>query len=262
MNYVEKMLVNDCKAAIDRSDSQAEIDHKGLRGTLRENVLSGVLRPWLPPYVSLGKGTIIDSQSPHSLEGEDDIIICDEQICPPLKIDHETNNGIYHYNGVVGRIEVKSSLEKGDIRQFVERSQSIARFRVDVRRLGRRKDGAYNYLLAYDSRATEKDEITRLFEVCGEKGVDPCSGLVSVFCVVGKGIYRLGRGRSGRPVWMKSAESTGPEQLARFVAMVGEMTLRAHVARQGRDIDDTLEISLGSLLKDPCWSEVPGPVGA
>lgn len=253
MNYVHRALINDARDAMSRSASQSSIDHKPLRGVLREEILTRILRPWMPPYIFLGKGTIVHtSNADRLLEGEDDIIICDEHVCPPLRVDSETRTGIYHYNGVLGRIEVKSRLEKCDIRQFVERSRTITRFKFDVRsdEIGP-IEGAYNYLLAYDSKAKEKDEFLRFREVCQEKDIDPDCGFVSLYCVLGKGIYKFGH--KNHRVWVKSGESSAEEQLARFVAIVAEMSVRAHIVRQGRSIEKSLETSLANFLPDPNW---------
>jgi hypothetical protein len=202
----------------------------------------------------LGKGTILHTVNADRLEGEDDIIICDEYVCPPLRVDPETKTGIYHYNAVLGRIEVKSTLEKSDIRQFVDRSRQITRFRIDVRsdEVGP-IEGAYNYLLAYGSKAKAKDELMRFREVCKEKNVDPDCGFVSLYCVLGKGIYKFGHGN--QRVWVKSSESSAEEQLARFAAIAAEMTVRAHIVRQGRSIEKSLEKSLADFLPDPGWTQ-------
>ncbi|GAH81443.1 unnamed protein product, partial [marine sediment metagenome] len=42
-------------------------------------------------------------------------------------------------------------------------------------------------------------------------------------------------------------------QLARFVAIVAEMSVRAHIVRQGRSIEKSLETSLANFLPDPNW---------
>lgn len=252
MNYVHRAIINDARDAITRSASQSSIDHKALRGVLREEILTRILRPWMPPYIFLGKGTIVQTSNADHLEGEDDIIICDEHVCPPLRADSETRTGIYHYNGVLGRIEVKSRLEKSDIRQFVERSHAITGFRIDVRSEAIGPiEGAYNYLLAYHSKAKDKDELARFREVCLEKHIDPESGFVSLYCVLGKGIYKFGH--ENQRVWVKSSESSEEEQLARFVAIAAEMSVRAHIVRQGRSIEKSLETSLANFLPNPNW---------
>ncbi len=256
MHYIAKTLLADAEAAINKSFIQNKINHKNLRGTLREDILLAFMETRRPYFLEPGKGTIIDTRDQEQYEGEDDVILYDKEITPAIKICSRGTNGVYHYNGVLGRIEVKSSLEAEDYLQFVKRSQAVAQFRVDVRSEPKGIEGAYNYLFGYDSRAKDKHEIMRFYEACQKSGMDPVSGKVSIICVLGKGIYRLHHdGRRG--FWQCArADETKAQQLVRFVAMVSEMSLQLHIKRIGRIVKDSLEISIGNFLWEPNWEEV------
>jgi hypothetical protein len=120
-------------------------------------------------------------------------------------------------------------------------------------------DAAYNYLLAYDSRARNKPEIDRFYEACKNIGADPLSGIANVICVLGKGIYRL-FGDDKRRFWQEAKADNSPaHQLVRFVSMVSEMTLRLHINRVGRKVENSLEISIGNYLWEPRWEEATLP---
>ena len=257
MHYIAETFLVDAQAAIDRSSLQRSIGHSGLRGALREEILLAFMEHRIPYFILLGKGTIIDSQDRHRHEGEDDVILYDREITPPIKMYSGSTNGVYHFNGVLGRIEVKSSLEASDYTQFVQRSQALTQFRVDVRREpARRIDAAYNYLLGYDSVARSKSEIERFYEACARDQIDPLSGIATVLCVLGKGIYRLQSDNDRRFWQVARADDSAARQLVRFVSMVSEMSLRLHIVRVGRKIEDSLEISIGNYLWDPKWQGI------
>jgi hypothetical protein len=257
MHYIAETLLIDAKAAIERSKLQQKIGHPGLRGVLREEILLAFMEFRVPHFVLLGKGTIIDSQDRHRHEGEDDVILYDKEITPPIKMYSGSTNGVYHFNGVLGRVEVKSSLEAKDYTQFVQRSHALTQFKVDVRHeLVQSIDVAYNYLFAFDSIARSKCEIQRFYEACEKNQIDPLSGVASVLCILGKAIYRL-HGDSTRRFWQVArADDSSAHQLVRFASMVSEMSLRQHIIRTARKIEDSLEISVGNYLWDPQWEDV------
>ena len=180
MHYIAETLLADAHAIIEKSQIQRKIEHKNLRGTLREEILIEYMHSRLSYFALLGKGTIIDSNDANRLDGEDDIIIYDKEITPPIKMYSKSTNGIFHYNGVLARIEVKSSLEEKDYTQFINRSKNLTKFKVDFRK-PRMIEGAYNHLFAYDSRANQKPEFERFIEACKKCGLDPLSGIVSNF---------------------------------------------------------------------------------
>ncbi len=256
MHYIAKTLLADAEAAINKSFIQNKIKHKNLRGTLREDILLAFMATRLPYFLEPGKGTIIDTRDQEQHEGADDVILYDREITPAIKMYFGGTNGVYHYNGVLGRIEVKSSLEAEDYLQFVKRSQAVAQFKVDVRSQPKGIEGAHNYLFGYDSRARDKNEIMRFYEACQRSGMDPVSGKVSIICVLGKGIYRPHNDGIRRFWQVARAEETNAQQLVRFVAMVSEMSLRQHINRIGRMVEDSLEISIGNFLWEPNWEEV------
>ena len=253
MNYIENTLIADAKAAIDKSKYQDLVDHKLLRGCLREDILLSVMTPWLPYFLGAGKGTIFHTPDDSILSGEDDILLYDKTICPPVKMYSESTNGIFHYNGVLARIEVKSSLGVSDLKQFIERSQKIMNFKVDVRKPGLNFKGAYNLLFGYDSRALKKSEIKRLNEASKSCGFDPLSGGITAMCILGKGVFRLWE-IDGERFWqIASADDTVEKQLARFTAMITELCLQSHIERSGRSPEDSLEISVTNHIWDPVW---------
>ena len=125
MHYIAETMLADAQATIAQSSIQQSIEHKGLRGYLREDILLTFMEHRLPHFVMLGKGTIIDSQDRNRHEGEDDVILYDREITPPIRMYSGITNGVYHFNGVLGRIEVKSSLEACDYIQFIQRKYKI-----------------------------------------------------------------------------------------------------------------------------------------
>ncbi len=97
------------------------------------------------------------------------------------------------YNSVLGRIEVKSTVDIDKIREFCKSSKEISELKLSAEKPF---DGAFNTLFAYKSKEEnnkDKDfELKRLIKVLKEQNIDPLSGIVSAICVVTKGFWKIG----------------------------------------------------------------------
>ena len=83
-----------------------ELKHKLTKGELREIFLKGLLEDFLPNYLSVGSGVIINNQGDQS--HATDIVIYDNRILPPLLNSGDLN--VYPIEALVSTIEVKSFL--------------------------------------------------------------------------------------------------------------------------------------------------------
>jgi hypothetical protein len=130
----ETYLVERVKAAsadaLALSEIKRAITHPGIRGRLQELLIDNLITPWLPPYVQSGTGMIIDAAGEARQFTQDDIILFDKSIVPPiLSSPLGTSEGVFLYNSVIARIEVKSKLTRSDLQKFISSSRDIAKLK-------------------------------------------------------------------------------------------------------------------------------------
>lgn len=95
-------------------------EHGTMIGSAREFLVKRVLRSILPPLLHIGSGKIIDAVGNSSKQV--DIILYDSRF-PVFEI--ESGVGLYPIEGVLGTIEVKSSLTQDHLRKALENTRSI-----------------------------------------------------------------------------------------------------------------------------------------
>ncbi len=88
-----------------------EANHKGGRGTNREDLLRGFLEQVLPWRYSLGKGEVVASTNHHS--GELDVVIFDGAVCPRLLV--EDSHALFPLEAVYGAVQVKTTLTSSEL---------------------------------------------------------------------------------------------------------------------------------------------------
>ena len=86
---------------------------------------------------------------------QDDIIVYDRSLVPPvLASPNHAPEGIFLYNSVLARIEVKSTLTRAGTVAFVRASNEMAALKHSVQPgFDGNLDGAFNLLFAYASDA-------------------------------------------------------------------------------------------------------------
>src|ERR1019366_6658256 len=197
-DYLLNRLRNDAEHTLAQARNEAQLQHQGLKGRFRELLIDNLLASWLPPYVLCGTGMIIAAENKKRQNTQDDIIIYDRSLAPPiLASPNHAPEGVFLYNTVIARIEVKSSLTRDGVRTFVQSSREINDLRISVQPgFSGQLVGAVNLLFAFDSDAEGKGDsdyqLRRLFEVMRDESVDPLSGKVSMICVPGHGFWKLG----------------------------------------------------------------------
>ena len=93
------------------SRSLASLEHGTSKGTLRELLVSTVIRRFLSSQFSISSGIVINQQRQQS--GQTDIVIFDNRVLPPFI--HEQNVGVIPAESVVAVIEVKSRLDAAQV---------------------------------------------------------------------------------------------------------------------------------------------------
>jgi len=257
-NYILDKLKADSLHLIHLSTNEEKVQHTGLRGRLRELLINNILTPWLPPYVLTGTGTIIEAKNLKRESTQDDIILFDKTLAPQILGSSSANEGIFLYNNVLARIEVKSTVTRGFMKDFCSTSSELSKLRFTVGNgFSGNYDGAFNLFFAFKSDAdlenkNENFELKRLVEVMKELEINPLSGIVSMICIIGKGFWKIGlKPDKTTKTWQKLNSNEEADQIAWFVGCVSSSCFRAHTQRQGRDTSKSLESGIGMYLDHP-----------
>lgn len=254
-NYILDKLRADSQHLIQLSDNEEKVQHNGLRGRLRELLIDNILTPWLPPYVLSGTGTIIEAVNFKRESTQDDIILFDKTLAPPILGSSSAKDGIFLYNSVLARIEVKSTATRAFMKDFCSTSRELSKLKFTVgNNFSANYYGAFNLFFAFKSDAdtenkNENFELKRCVEVMKELGIDPLSGIVSMICILGKGFWKIGVNPDTRNrTWQRLKLNNEADQITWFVGCVSNSCFNAHIQRQGRDGSNSLESGIGMYL--------------
>ncbi len=253
-NYILEQLRAAAAHAIDLARKEDAVPHGPLRGRFREILIDNLLTPWLPPFCQCGMGMIIEDRNKMRQSTQDDVIVYDGSLAPPILKSVGAPEGVFLYNSVLLRLEVKSTLSLAGVRDFVDASREIAQMNVTVQPGCVTKfDSAYNLLVAYasDSKGDTDFELTRLKQVMTEKKMDCLSGTISAICVVGKGFWKLGSTDSGENTWKRLDSDDPRDHLAWLVGMCSSSSFDAHARRLGREPAQGVESGIGAYLPSP-----------
>jgi hypothetical protein len=262
-NYILERLRADANHAIAIADQQKVLQHQGLKGRFRELVINNLLAPWLPPYCACGTGMIIQGASNVVRESsQDDIIVYDRSLTPPVLASLQAPEGIYLYNSVLIRMEVKSTVSLNDARDFVRSSKELSELLVTVRDgcPERRFIGAINTFVAFGTDLTNGDpdsELRRFINGMEGEGLDPLSGIVSAICIVGRGYWKIGE-INGQRVWHRLDSQIPADHLVYLVSVASSTCFEMHTVRTGGDPKLSLESGIGQYV--PMSYSVAWPV--
>jgi hypothetical protein len=256
-DYLINRILAAAAHTLRRAELESRIQHLGLRGRFRELLVAELLEPWLPPYVACGSGMIIDTNDQKRQFTQDDIILFDRSLTPPiLATESLSSEGVFLYNSVLARIEVKSKVTRADLTAFVRSSLEIASLRHGVQPgfAGPAMFGAFNMLVAFDADASGAGkpdyQLTRLIEVMQDNKCDPLSGVVSMLCVAPYGFWKIGTS-TGTIAWERLDPSEPERNLAWFLGCVSNSCYLEHAKRQGRDPTQSLEGGVGMYFPHP-----------
>jgi hypothetical protein len=254
-NYILSRLRADATHAITLAEEQKVLQHQGLKGRFRELVINNILSPWLPPYCACGTGMIIQgSDNVYRDSSQDDIVIYDKSLTPPVLVSDQAPEGVFLYNSVLIRTEVKSTVTMQDARDFVASSLEISKMLVNVRE-GCLKSftGAINSFLAFgtDLKNDNPDsELYRFIEALEDAGIDPLSGIISSIGIIGRGFWKIGL-NLGQRVWHRLDSSLPADRLVWYVGVTSSTCFQLHTERVGSDPSQSLESGIGQYLSSP-----------
>lgn len=105
---IQQFATSLVRGMLERADALSQLDHKLLKGELRELLVSEVLRPFLTHPFETGSGIVVNQRGQQSRQT--DVIVYDATVLPPfVKAQHL---GVYPAECVLATVEVKSELRK------------------------------------------------------------------------------------------------------------------------------------------------------
>lgn len=252
LNYILERLKNDALHLLKAAENEEKVAHLGLRGRFRELLVDNLLSPWLPPYVSCGTGIIISQEDIKRNHTQDDIILFDRSLTPPILASNNLREGAFLFNSVLARIEVKSCITLSGFHNFCESSQEMSRMKFSARtNFETPVTGPLNLLFAYKSDISG-DELPRFTKKMVELGINPTSGIISIICIPGKGLWKIGQNNT----WQKLNFEKPEEHIAWFIACISNSCFNEHIKRQGREIDKSLEMGIGTYIPGDVYSDI------
>jgi hypothetical protein len=205
---------------------------------------------------------IIDNENKIRQSTQDDIIVYDRSLVPPVLVSKDGFDGVFLTNSVIGRIEVKSRVTRADIRAFVAASLEICELKVLAPSTAGPFQGTLSMLFAYGSDAEGTGDVNfqfkRVAQVMRENGCDPLSGKVSMICIPSHGFWKLGMSW-GKLCWQRLVKNKPEDRVSWFVGCVSHTCFLTHAQRQGRDLSKSLEGGIGMYLRDDVYEVVPDP---
>lgn len=112
------------RALLDEAASLKGLDHNGLKGGLRELLVSKIIGPLLPTHFVVGSGVVVNQARMQS--GQTDVVIADGRIMRPLI--GEGKDSVFAAESVIVVVEVKSWLNEEEMKK----SDQAAALMVDV----------------------------------------------------------------------------------------------------------------------------------
>lgn len=173
------------KLKIDFDGITKQIEHNGVKGSAREDLLKDYLKKLLPEKYSIASGIIIDNDQNQSKQ--QDFIIHDALNCPSF-FKTETNS-ILPIESVYATIEIKSTLNYVTLEQSVKNIESVRK----LNKLPNRNiiSNMYNevyplgFVFAYSSECSLEQIQKKLFEL--NKDING-KHQISIICVLDKGL--------------------------------------------------------------------------
>jgi hypothetical protein len=208
---------------------------------------------------------VIESKNKLRKSTQDDILVIDPSLAPPVLANVDGPEGVFLYNSVLLRIEVKSTITTKGFADFIDASSEMVEMEFDKQPGCTTKfTKPYSILVAFKSDSSsdvwdhEFHRFCRAVKQKNKKYPAPLSGFVSAICVVDKGFWFLrGFGEATRS-WCRLDTDSKEDRLAWLVVKASNTAYRAHVQRQGRDPAQGLEVGIGNSI--PAGIIFPLPV--
>jgi hypothetical protein len=152
----QDLIVKQATQMVGAARALQSINHRGLKGQLRELVVRELLNPLVPLGCIVGQGEIISAYGDTS--NKIDTLIAEHRILPAMLIDRIS--GIFPIESVLMTVEIKSKLTATELGKAEASAAGVASFRhappVGVQSFptGHRIEHVVPYLLAFDTDLT------------------------------------------------------------------------------------------------------------
>lgn len=261
-SYILERMRADAAHTIAVAECEAAVQHLGLRGRLREILIANLLAPWLPPFCKCTTGMIVELRNKLRPSTQDDILVIDPSLAPPILANADGPEGVFLFNSVLLRIEVKSTINRQGLSDFIDASSEVARMQFYRQPDCRAKfTKPASVLVAFKSDSSSDDwdyEFHRFCKVLKNKKCPPgLSGFVSAVCVVDKGLWFLKGSGQAQRCWCRLDSHLKEDRLVYLVAYASNTAYRARVERHGRDPSQGLEVGIGSSIPPATIFTVP-----
>ena len=218
--FFRRSLLISINGAVAEAAAAAEMDHKYLRGRLREIAVRGIINPWLTSTYSTGTGKVADCNG--NMSGEIDILIFANDTIPALLFS-EDGFGLYPCESCLATIEVKSTLNATELKSSLVSSAGFSKMKYVSGRLSEEGSetidqdiiGVTHCLFAFGSDIAG-DELERYLKYANPNE----SRRLDMFCVVGKGFWVNAREKNGEHKWKKVDASIEFEEVVSFCSIL------------------------------------------
>ncbi len=172
----QDLIKADIAALIAESDSIDLVNHKGLRGNIREYGLGKLISKYLPLEWDIGSGQIQDSHGSQS--NETDLIIYNKSILPPMMFGE--NTGLFPLESCRYSFEIKTISTAPEIRSTIYKFRNLKQLNaLDNSEI-------ITVYFAYKSDLNLKNELERYKELDENFHNDPA---INVICVINQGYW-------------------------------------------------------------------------
>ena len=174
------------KMEIDYQEVTSHIDHMGLRGSARENILREYIKQLLPQKYAVGSGIITDVKGTQSKQ--QDFIIYDAFNSPSfLQVD--SGSVVLPVESIFATIEVKSCLSKAELEKSIDNIRSVKELELSVFINSPVIPNQYNKIcgsiFSYTSDSSLSTIAQNVYDLCKDAAKEY---LPSMICVLDKGL--------------------------------------------------------------------------
>ena len=173
------------KMSIDYQEVTNHIEHMGLRGSSRENILREYIKQLLPQKFAVGNGIITDVNGTQSKQ--QDFFVYDAFNSPIFL--HMESSCIIPVESVYATVEVKSTLTKEILKQSIENIRSVKQLEITVLKNSPFIPAQFNFILgtvfSYTSDSAIETVAQNVDEICRDI---PKEKQPSVICILDKGL--------------------------------------------------------------------------
>ncbi|MFM2075533.1 MAG: hypothetical protein RJB34_1838 [Pseudomonadota bacterium] len=248
----------DAHRVVELAQQQQALEHRGLRGRFRELLIDGMLEPWLPPSVACATGTVISFNNQYRSNTQEDVLLIDKSISPPVLLKPHVQEGVFLRNSVLARIEVKSSLESRHVTEFKTACKDFHKLGLDLTNEQFQSQLIQmlelNFLFSFKSSSSKKTTLSWFSDID--------DGSLSAVCVADTGFWKWTNDGWQefvcKPTPAANIENTQrhvSERVAAFASLISNTTFSQHIRAQGRNPLSTLEGGVGQYFNQ--WEPLP-----